>query len=275
MLNLKANDTIYLEKLQKDYLNTINYFNDLAEFMEGWRGSLKTNEYFKNETGLNNDLKDISSRDKNKVTKTFVSNICCYFSKNYGISTLTNSIITETIEYYVKYDFTEYKGKYDKLTYTEVVNYICKRLKINDFDKREVEDLQTRINDKMHYYWKENRIVESKDKIKITDYGFRLDYSWDNRNCSLGDSSYDFFNDIASAMNYVNTGNLSVSVGFKTWLDKIGSRERKPTAEFFTTHDVQFLGVKSIRFYKNKTTEIKFNNDEALQKFIRVLKGDF
>jgi len=275
MLNLKTNDLLYLEKLQKDYLNTINYFNDLAEFMEGWRGSLKTNEHFKSETGLNNDLKDISCREKNKTTESFVSRICYYFQSTYGLSTLTNNIITETIGYYVKYDFTEYKGKHDNLTYADVVDYICKRLKINDFDNRKVEDLQTRINDKLHYYWKENRIVEGNDKIKITDYGFYLDYNWNDTLCCLGDNSCDFFKDIASAMNYINTGNLSISPEFKAWLDKVGDRNKKPLVEFFTTHEVQFLGVKSIRFYKNRTVEIKFNNNESQQKFIRVLKGDF
>ena len=275
MLKLKPNDIIYLDKLQKDYLNTINYFNDLVDFMNGWRDSLKTNEYFKNETGLDNDLRDISARDKNKTTESFVLKICHYFEKNYGISTLTNSIINDTTNYYVKYDFTDLKGQHDNLTYDDVIKYICDKLKINDFDSREIEDLQTRINDKMHYYWKEDRIIEGNNRVKITDYGFSISCNWNDTKCCLGDNSCDFFKDIASAMNFINTGNLSISDEFKTWIDILGHRDKKPLAEFYTTHDINILGVKSVRFYKNRTIELKFTSDTVQQKFIRVLKGDF
>jgi len=275
-MQLKAQDTIYFDKLQRDYENVINYYNDLAEHMESWRGSLKSNEHFKNENGLDNDIKDVLSRDKNKATSSYVLNVCNYIEKNYGISTLTNNIINETINFYVKYDFTDLQGKHDNLQYTEIIKYICDRLKINDFGGRKIEYLRTRITDKLFYYWEHDRVKIGKDKIKISDYGFYLDKSWDDTKATLSHDSFHFFEDIASAYNYCTNGQLEISKEFSVWLNKVSDFTNKLTLEeFYTIHDIKINGLKSVRFYKNGSMEIKFTADIFVNRLIRVMKGDF
>jgi len=275
-MQLKAQDTIYFEKLQRDYENTINYYNDLTEHMESWRGSLKTNEHFKTEGGLDNDIKDAQSRDKNKTTKSFVYMICTYFEKNYGISTLTNNIINSTTDFYVKYDFTDLQGKYDNLSYNDVIKYICDRLKINDFGGRKIEDLRTRITDKLHYYWEHDRVKAGNDKVKISDYGFYLDKNWDDTKATLSHDSFHFFEDIASAYNYCTNGKLEISKEFSQWLNKVSDFTNKLTLdEFYKAHEINVNGLKSVRFYKNGSMEIKFTADLFVNRLIRVMKGEF
>jgi len=276
IMQLKAQDTIYFDKLQRDYENSINYYNDLAEHMESWRGSLKTNEHFKTEGGLDNDIKDAQARDKNKFTKSFVLSICMYFEKNYGISTLTNNKINEIIEFYVKYDFTNLQGQHDNLHYTEVIKCICDRLKISDFGGRKIEDLRTRITDKLHYFWEHNRVKVGNNKIKISDYGFYLDKNWDDTKASLSHDSFHFFEDIASAYNYCTNGQLEISKEFSQWLNKVSDLTKKLTLdEFYSAHEINIKGLKSVRFYKNGSMEIKFTADLFVNRLIRVMKGEF
>ena len=52
-------------------------------------------------------------------------------------------------------------------------------------------------------------------------------------------------------------------------------QNKKTLAEFYTTHTIKVLGVESLRFYKNRSLEIKFYDENTKNKFIRVLKGDF
>lgn len=275
-MNLKPQDVIYFDKLQRDYENTINYYNDLAEHMESWRGSLKNNEHFMNEGSLDNDIKNVKSRNKNKVTEQFTLNICNYFEKNYGISTLTNNIVNKIIENYVEYNFIDYQGKNDNLHYSEVIKYICEELKITDFNSREIDDLRKRINDRLKYHWECNRITIGNNKIKITDYGFGVDNDiWSKKTC-LNDDTVKVFKDMASAYNYLTNGQPKPSEEFLKWLSSMNNwQERIPIDEFYKSHEINLNGLKSLRFYKNRSLEIKMSAKLFNDRLIRVLKGDF
>jgi hypothetical protein len=275
-MNLKAEDIIYFDKLQRDYNNTINYFNDLTEHMESWRDSLKTNEHFKKEGGLDNDIGKIQSRDKNQTTNSFVLNICDYFEKNYGISTLTNNKVRDILEYYINYEFTNYKGKHDNLHYTEVIKYICDKLKISDFNSREIEDLRKRINDKLHWFWDKERITEKDNKIKFTDYGFRVDKNWNDTMVSLKGDTISFFEDMFTAYNYITIGKINAPTELMRWLKPISDFSKKVLLEdFYKAHEVNEFGIESVRFYKNGNMEIKLSASLFKNRLVRVMKGGF
>lgn len=276
MLNLKTEDIIHFEKLQKDYDNTINYYNDLAEHMEEWKPSIKTNERFLTENGLKHDIGLVKADEKNKVTKDFIKYIFRYFQNNYGLSSLSSYIESNILKKYIEYNFTDYKGKNDNLHYNQIIKDICQALNINDFDNAELNDLRKRIVDKMKYYWEHERINVNKNKIKVTDFGFSINSNWNNTEFNIADSTVNCYKDIASALNYINTGKLEAPEQFKIWLKDMNTYDkRKISKDFYTTHNINILGVDSLRFYKNRSLEIKFHNEEDIKKFIRVLKGDF
>lgn len=275
-MNLKPQDVIYFDKLQRDYENTINYYNDLAEHMESWRGSLKNNEHFMNERSLDNDIKNVLADDKNKITKEFIQYIFRFFETSYGLSSLTNYVQGIILSRYIKYNFTDYKCKNDKLHYSQIIKDICEELNINDFDDAEIDDLRKRVIQKLEYYWKNERIIIKNNKIKITDFGFSIHENWNGTEINLEDSTIKTYSDMASALNYINTGVLEVPELFKKWLKDMGEwQNKKPLDEFYKIHKIFILGVNSLRFYKNRSLEIKFNNEDNKNKFIRILKGDF
>lgn len=276
MLNLKTEDSIYFEQLQKDYDNTITYYNDLAEHMETWQPSINTNERFLTENGLKHDIRVVKADEKNKVTINFIEYICRYFRNNYGLSSLNQYIESKILTKYVQYNFTDYNGKNDSLHYNDIIKDICESLNIGDFNKAEIDDLRKRITQKMEYYWKNKRININKNKIKVTDFGFSISSNWNDTEFNLADSTVSYYGDIALALNYINTGKLEVPESLKTWLKVMNTYDkRKVSKDFYTTHIINILGIDSLRFYKNRSLEIKLYNEESVKKLIKVLKGEF
>ena len=45
--------------------------------------------------------------------------------------------------------------------------------------------------------------------------------------------------------------------------------------EFYKAHEINVNGLKSVRFYKNGSMEIKFTADIFVNRLIRVIKGEF
>ena len=276
-MQLKQEDINYFEKLQRDYINTMNYYNDLIEHMEGWIPSIKTNEHFLTEGGLIIDIKDIKQTIKNKRTESFILNILMHLQKQYGLSSLTNNMVNKITENYIKYNFTDYQCQFDNLNYNDIVKEVYNKLKINSgFEGRKNEDLKSRITDKMEYFWKNDRIHENNKIIKITDFGFSIDANWNGEEVCLYEKTINNYKDIAMALNYIITDKIEIPKQIEDLIIKIGSwNKRLPLNEFYTTHEVDCLGIINIRFYKNKNLEIKFNSKDSQNKFIKALKGDF
>jgi len=273
MLNLKQEDFQYLEELQRDYDNTITYYKDLVDFMRGWQPSIATNKHFLTENGIVHDLEhETEAIAINKTTKDFISYICKYFRDTYGLSKLTTQIENKTITKYVKYDFT--KANNDGLTYHDIIKDICDELEIKDFDSATIDNLRDRIIQKWHYNFENDRVKISKNKLKISDYGIYISDGWDNR-CSLDDRTVDAITDLLSAFSYINTGKCEIKREIEELLNKLNEYHKVNYSDFYTTHNLNFLGIISMTFFKNKSLEFKFTNDENKDKFIRVMKGEF
>lgn len=275
-MQLKQNDIDYLEKMQRDYENTIAYYQDLSEHMQSWNEAMKTNEHFLTLTGLTNDIKKIEADEINKITENFIFYIMHYFEKSYGLSTLTNFIQSKIGEKYVKYRFTKYNN--ENLHYRDIIKDICTELKIEDLDDATIDNLRKRVVESTQWFFKSDRLIISESKIKITDGGFYTDFNWNNTQCGITEKCKIIFIDIATALNYKNSGKLEISNGFKEVLNVLCPNSynmKLPTNEFFNTYEVGSLGVKSFRLYKNRNTEIKFINNKYRDRFISVMKGEF
>ena len=273
MLNLKQEDIQYLEELQRDYNNTITYYKDLVEFMRGWQPSITTNKHFLTENGIGHDIEyDIEAKAINKTTKDFISYICRHFRDTYGLSKLTSQIETKTITKYVKYDFT--KCNNDGLAYHDIIKDICNELNIKDFDSATIDNLRERIIQKWNYNFENDRVKINKNKLKISDYGIYVSDGWDSQ-CSLDDRTVEAIKDLINAFSYINTGKLEVKKEIEELLHKLNDYHRVKYSDFYITHDLDFLGIISMTFFKNKSLEFKFTNDENKDKFIRVMKGGF
>lgn len=273
MLNLKQEDKLYLEELQRDYDNTITYYKDLVDFMRGWLPSIETNKHFLTKNGLVHDLEhDTDAIRINKTTNDFISYICRHFRSTYGLSKLTSHIETQIINKYVRYDFTKYNN--DGLTYHNIIEDICGHLQIDDFDSATINNLKDRIVQAWHYNWENDRIKISKNKIKIIDYGIYVNYGWDQQ-CSLDDKSKDKITDLLKSYTYINTGKIEIPKDIEDYLNKLSSYHSVKYSDFFITHPLNILGIVSMTFFKNKSLEFKFHYDENRDKFIRAMKGEF
>lgn len=276
MLDLKENDVLYLEELQRDYENTVNYYEDISIHMKEWEESIGNNKHFLTTNGLLHDIRGVEVENVNKTTRKFITYVLNYFESEYGLSSLSNFIQGKIVNKYVKYDYV--KANNDGLNYKDVIRDICQELNINNFDSAKVNDLRDRIKEKTKYYFENNRIIQRNNKLKITDYGFSLDYNWSNSNCGLTDNSKDMFIDIASALNYKNTKKLYASDDFKRLINILAPtdwNERLTIGEFHKSFDIKKNGIVSIRFYKNRSLELTFSNEGSLKTFISVLKGEF
>lgn len=276
MLNLRPSDILYFEELQRDYENTINYYNDLAEHMTEWKPAIDQNKHFLTKLGLENDIKEVIADSKNEITKNFIEYIIWHLQKEYGLSSLDSYTESKILNRYIQYRFTDYKGKYDDLHYNQIIKDVCNELNIEDFNDAEYKDLKERLNKKFHYYWEHEKFKISNSKIKVTDFGFSIYTNWNDTKVRLDDTSVKTYKDIMTALNMIHTGELKLPKEVETWLKNIsGYENRKPNNEFYTTHKVNILGIESLRFYKNRNLDIKFSDEESKDKFIRVLRGDF
>lgn len=273
MLNLKQEDMQYLEELQKDYNNTITYYKDLVDFMKGWQPSIATNKHFLTENGLKHELEHQTEAIAiNKTTKDFISYICRYFRDTYGLSKLTNHMENKIIAQYVKYDFTKVNN--DGLIYHDIIKNICDELEIKNFDSATIDNLRDRIVQKWKYNWENDRIKINKNKLKISDYGIYINDGWGTQ-CSLDDGTVEAITDLISAFSYINTGKVEIAKAIEELLKKLNKYRSVEYSEFFITHNLDFLGIISMTFFKNRSLEFKFTNDENKDKFIRVMKGEF
>lgn len=273
MLGLKKKDVLYFEKLQKDYDNTATYYKDLVDFMKGWLPSISTNKHFLTETGLKHNIEySTESKAINKITINFIEYICIYLRDTYGLSNLSQYIETNIVQEYVKYEFT--KTNNDGLNYQDIINNICEKLKINNFDNATIETLKERIQKQWHYNFENDRVKITKNKLKISDYGIYVEYGW-KQECSLSDKSKENIIDLLKAYNYICTGNCEIPKHINDLLINLNNYHSVLFSDFFTTHTLNLLGVSEMTFYKNKSLQFKFHSDEERDKFIRVMKGDF
>ena len=244
MLNLKQEDKLYLEELQRDYDNTITYYKDLVDFMRGWLPSIETNKHFLTKNGLVHDLEhDTDAIRINKTTKDFISYICRHFRETYGLSKLTSHIETKIINKYVKYDFTKVNN--DGLTYHNIIEDICSSLEIKDFDSATIDNLRDRIVQKWHYNFENDRVKISKNKLKISDYGIYVSDGWDSQ-CSLDDRTVEAIKDLINAFSYIDTGKCEIKKEIEELLHKLNDYHRVKYSDFYITHNLDFLGIISM-----------------------------
>lgn len=273
MLLLKQKDVYYLDKLQRDYENTILYYNELSGFMREWEESIKTNKNFL--ISLESDINNVEAQRVNKATKDYVRHIMDYFERDYGLSCISSYIQDKIIKKYIKYDFTKYN--HEGFHYQNIIKDICVECKITDLDEATINNLRNRIIDKTKFYFSNNRISETNDKIKITDYFFQVDSSCWGDECCINDNTIKLFKDLFTACKYISIGKLELDEELNLFIEKVGNwTKRLSCDEFYTTHNIDVrTGIRSIRFYKNRSMEIKFTNEESRYRFIKVLRGEF
>jgi len=276
MINLKPNDILYLDELQRDYENIINYYNDLIEHMKEWIPSIEQNKHLLTKGGIENEI-GCTIKLKNQITEGFIQYIMDYVQKEYGLSSLENYNKGRILYKYIKHVFVDYGNKYDNLHYGDIIKDISNELGIKDFDKAEYKDLQNRIINKLHYKWENKKIeIDKANKIKVLDSGFRAGSDLYGIKIHLLDTTIDLYSDIMSALNYITTGEIILPEKAKLWLNNMkGYTNGEPVEKFYTVHKINILGIESLRFYKNRNLEIKFINEESKEKLIRVLRGEF
>lgn len=269
---LSQKDIDYLEKLQKDYENSIAYYRDKLDFMDEWIESAATNKNFLTKTTLENEIHNVETKSINRVTIDFINIVLNYIKNTYGLSSIDSNLKNKTTQKYVKYEFSKYNN--DNLKYTDIVGYICCELNITEFKDKEKEDLSKRLYNQWKYDFQNDRITIKSEKVKISDYGVILSYSaWGNE-VGLDDRMRNIFLDINKGMNYKTNLKLEENNTFTETIGKLIGYGLMPQEELFTTHDINALGVKSIRIFKNHSLEVKFINNSVRDKFIEVIKGE-
>jgi len=277
-MKLKPEDIKYFEELQRDYINSINYYNAIIETMEEWIPCINTNKHLLTNTSIPHSIWEVSA-EKNKMIRYFIDYIFDYLIKEYGISNLRQDIQNQIVKQYLNdNNKNKYTHKNDDLTYQQIIEDVCQVLNIKDMNQASIDNLRDRIITAHKYSWNKNLFNISDKKIKLKEWAFRLAYSYWGES-SLHEDTVEEYKDILSALSYIHNKSLDIPQQYAEWLTKISNWTKEiPLEYFYSIHKVKnidYIGIESIKFFKNRNAEVKFIDEKSKNNMIKVLKGEF